>query len=473
MSQSYNQILKRNQQFQEAHFKLKGFGNGLFSDVILHDQVKTFKYPLMFMEDLPSPMTPGVETFVFRVHFMATVAQLKDRGPDDTIGSNLNEVKSDMRQCAKDFLAFWVQDRIYPELDIEKGTTPTFFEDETADRLTGCYIDVTFRQAFDYNVCAIPVEGVPPPPVEGCDPATYKNSDDSFIQSIDSGATFVAPDVVMTINGIPQTAIPANKAATFTVPSSPAGNEVNGDAKIDIAGGTTKNFDIKYANGDSVIITQDSDSPTLFEGKIPNIAVISSLLVSNMQDVSFLAGDDGDRFINGSYASVNLAALTDPYTLLLDNEWGHKKRTTGDTGGYMDELTGLFYDVNGVLTTKILAFPNEIQRDYAFRRRWYQRRSGARPWADCITLAQTEVKGGETGWFNAAQFEYDMITISSVNQPTYIDSRLFNFPGNTMWSSTTEVKVNTTRAFQLLGSTAAWFNQGKTINGSTAYVKLF
>ena len=155
---TYNQIIERNLLFQKAHFKLKGFGNGLFEDVILHDQVATFKYPLMYMEDLPSPMTPGVETFVFRVHFMAPVASNDDGAASkfNFLGTNLNEVKSDMRQCAKDLLAFWVQDHDFDELNIDKTTTPTFFEDVTEDRLTGCYIDVIFRQPFTYNKCAIP-----------------------------------------------------------------------------------------------------------------------------------------------------------------------------------------------------------------------------------------------------------------------------------------------------------------------------
>lgn len=155
MPLSYNQIIKQCEEFVEAHYVLKGFGNGFFYKVVESDQVQTFKYPLMYMEDLSSTFGQGVETFSFRVHFMNLVAERKDP-TTRKIETNFNEVKSDMRQCAKDFLAFWAQDRTQDDLDIDKVTTATFFEDETEDRLTGCYIEVTFRQRFTYNKCIIP-----------------------------------------------------------------------------------------------------------------------------------------------------------------------------------------------------------------------------------------------------------------------------------------------------------------------------
>jgi hypothetical protein len=47
--------------------------------------------------------------------------------------------------------------------------------------------------------------------------ATYRNSDNSFNQSIPSGGTYTAPDIVNSVNGVAQTAIPANTSTDYIV----------------------------------------------------------------------------------------------------------------------------------------------------------------------------------------------------------------------------------------------------------------
>lgn len=253
-----------------------------------------------------------------------------------------------------------------------------------------------------------------------CTPAFYRNSDGTFTQSIDSGATFTAPDVTITINSTPNI-VPANKDASFTV------------------GGPTG---------------------------------VNSNVLNSGQETSYRSGDDGSRFLNGDYASVNLASLDDYYTLSDPNEWGHNKRITGDNGGYMDELTGNFFLVDGTPTDEDGAFPNGIRRDYATRRRWYFGRSGSRDWEDGIDLAQTDTRGGETGWYLPNRSEYESLSSNSSKTPTFIDSRLFNWPAFTMWSSTTN-KNDTTQAYRYNSTSDTWTTAVKTQANGCAYVKLF
>jgi len=156
MSLSYNQIIKLNREFSEAHYILKNFDNGFVYDILDKNQTASFKYPLMFMEDLQMPIQDGVETFGFKVYFMQTVAGNEDRG-DDLINDPTNEAKSDMLQCAKDFISWWKQDTTYPEFTIEPTSSRQTFQDETEDRLTGCYIDIVFRQRFTYSACNLPM----------------------------------------------------------------------------------------------------------------------------------------------------------------------------------------------------------------------------------------------------------------------------------------------------------------------------
>lgn len=153
---SYNQLIEKNREFATAHKILKNFGNGPRYTITDHNQQATFKYPLMWMEDQPNPLTVGMETTVFRVYMLNQVANLKDRGTD-LMSTNRNEVVSDMKQCALDLLAYWVQDHLYDLLDVEKTGQITIIDDKLEDVVAGVYFDLKFNQAFSYNKCAIPI----------------------------------------------------------------------------------------------------------------------------------------------------------------------------------------------------------------------------------------------------------------------------------------------------------------------------
>src|SRR5688572_9868097 len=128
---TYNQIIKISRAFQQAHHVLKSFGNGDLSDLALHNQLPKFRYPIMWMIDLPASQSDGSEVYGFRVTFASQVVTLKDRD-DDLMSTNANEVKSDMIQCANNFIAYWVsQTDAYPGLVLERSIQRTTFEDST------------------------------------------------------------------------------------------------------------------------------------------------------------------------------------------------------------------------------------------------------------------------------------------------------------------------------------------------------
>ena len=184
---SYNQIIKISRAFQQAHHVLKNFGNGGAWDEVLHNQQTTYKYPLMWMDDLPSSLSEGSEVYSFRVTFAAPVVTLKERG-SDLMSSNENEVKSDMIQCSNDFIAYWVnQTDDYYGLVLEKSVQRTTFVDVTDDKLTGCYIDIQFRQSFDYNECSIPMGT--PTSIVTCAPV-YIYEDGILVDTVASGGSY-------------------------------------------------------------------------------------------------------------------------------------------------------------------------------------------------------------------------------------------------------------------------------------------
>lgn len=243
---TYNQIIKISRAFQQAHHVLKNFGNGGEWDKVVHNQQPTYKYPLMWMDDLPSSLSDGSENYSFRVSFSAPVVTLKDRD-SDLMSTNVNEVKSDMIQCANSFIAYWVnQTDNYQDLVLEKSISRTTFEDLTDDKLTGCYIDITFRQSFDYNVCILPI-GTPIALPDTCAPVlifedgvlvdtiasggTYSyttgggsaiaqvtNSDGSFTDSFDTADNpYEIPDSPVNFNGSPLVPLPATITKSIEV----------------------------------------------------------------------------------------------------------------------------------------------------------------------------------------------------------------------------------------------------------------
>lgn len=474
MSQSYNQIIQRNKLFQKAHHSLKGFGNGLFSEAILHNKVATFKYPLMFMEDLPGPLSSGVETFVFRVHFMAPVAPKKPEA-FNAIFENPNEVKSNMKQIAKDFLAFWVQDHDIPTLNIDKVVTATLFEDETEDRLTGCYIDITFRQPFTYNVCAIPVDGVPPPPTSTCDDATYKNSDSSFIQAIASGATFVSSNIIVTINGNAQPSSVTNKDLSFTVAGEPVSTTMNTDPLTDTPAGDTKDFTIVDQDDNTVVVTEVSDSANAFKGSvvIPGAPLNTSDIYLDGQTTSYRTGDN-----------VGFGRGSDWWNLGFNNGFGENgKRFTGVTGGYQDELDSLYYDVDGVATTEALAFPDDIMLDWG---QWDQvgetvfginmNVNGAVMWDAFIDAVAALTYATYSDWI---PMNKNVIAIMSSDELDGGAPRLFNYApmkyqitaqAERLWTKTTG--GITSRAYHLVENGGIQ-NTNKTSNASYIDCRIF
>lgn len=320
---SYKAVIEKFKEFADAHFIVKSYGTGEAWQIIEHNKQSNRRYPMMWVEDMPFPTSgvigqAGVTTYAYRVYFLQQVPTLKNTTLTTLEQANVVRAKSDMLQCAQDLQAYWGQDHVFDELDLDRNTLATPFHDILNDSLTGFYIDIKLEQAFSYNSCAVPMSGVTPPPSTTCDPATYKNSDGSFSQEIVSGATFNSSDIIVTINGAAQPASKTNVNLSFTV------------------SGQSKNI---YYN-----------RPWLKAG------------------TSYSTNDEPDRQANGGNAyNESIPDLATKQALdftggLMDkvlyfNFYDHKFRFVGINGGYCDPSDGLYYDSDGVLSTKLIEFP--------------------------------------------------------------------------------------------------------------------
>ena len=154
---SYNQIISLNKTFADNHYVIQNFGNGERWQVTDHNQTPSFKYPLMWMEDLPNTASKGEYSYAFRVWFVTRVESPKSRGTE-LLYTEFAKAKSDMIQCAQDLASYWVQDVSQPTLDVGTQFSIEPFTDQTPDNITGCYMDIRFSVAFTYDSCIIPIQ---------------------------------------------------------------------------------------------------------------------------------------------------------------------------------------------------------------------------------------------------------------------------------------------------------------------------
>jgi hypothetical protein len=424
--QTYNQIIKLNREFAQAHYQIKTFGNGEIYNVVLHDKEEWFEYPLMWMQDLPATLNSNEFSFNFRVHFIAQVAQVKDI-ESDLDSTNENEVKSDMIQCAQDLLSFWAQDSTYPELDLVKtGVSFTTVTDKFSDRVTGCYVDLRLKQGFKYNKCAIPMSDVPQPPLiclpvdielngvsmgsvasggtyegniinqadeqvgekdgdnwvvntEG-DPANVTVNGDEFGE-IASGATGDVPVKYENGDIVPTTIVADEVIVPNVIIPNPVSVELNEDDLEPTPSGETKSMIIKYADDSPVVVTTVTDTANTFVGTIPlpsdpdiyyNKPWYRATESYNDYDEAWLIQNRDINSYNEALPTfpvmqqVDYSDLSILDRLLYNNMNGNKFRFSGIDGGYYNPDDGLYYDVDGVLSTRNAEFPAYAGGGYFF-----------------------------------------------------------------------------------------------------------
>lgn len=200
-----------------------------------------------------------------------------------------------------------------------------------------------------------------------CGPAFYENSDQSFQQTILSGETFTSDDIIVTINDVDQPPNPSNIDLSFTVPG----------------------------------------------------ALNSSSIYKTGHTISFRLGDDG---------ALQRGRGIDHYNLDFTNPWGHSKAYTGRTGGYWDEVATAYKDVDGVVTTEALAFPDGLisnwkaydpTTDVVFTMDYNFLQTGSN---DSMITGAPYTRGGLTGFY--------VLNISELNSFFYKDiiNNWLNYP---------------------------------------------
>jgi hypothetical protein len=508
---NYNKIIALNKQFAEAHEQLKNFGNGQDFDTVLHDQEAPYRYPIMWLEDMPSVYQLGMESFTFRVVFLSQVEQLRNR-EGDFILVNSNEVKSDMKLISVDYLSYWKQvaSQLYAdELRFSIETTWNYLEDVTSDRLTGGYIEVSFNVKQSYNKCIIPMSGITPPaaevatiyingtlfttvscngtldipvkdtegvsvgskvgdewivPSSGGDPVTTTFQDDPTATDTPAGENLALECYDSDFSAVGTLTTDTANLKVITIGDS--NNTMNG---VSIEGSKpedTKNFTIQYADGSPVVVTTITNTKNTFIGEVPN-SVNFVKPMTGQEDV-IQTNDDGWNFQNGSYDG---SLLLDHYTLASNNEFGNNRRKVGRTGGYTDGA-GNYFDKDGVATTKLLAFPDDVMRDYYLRIEVYFNRTGNGTWTDTLTTITGATVAGFSDWRMFNNDEFILFCDYGDTMSDFFDSNLFNWANFSMWTGT-KYKKTAGRAYRMVCSTGNLEQRGITESNGGVYVRDF
>ena len=155
-------------------------------------------------------------------------------------------------------------------------------------------------------------------PINTCVPAIVKNSDVSYIETIESGGVLVLPDITHTDTDLTPVTLPAQEPMICT----PVVLE--------------RIYLRPIPTGQSVIYAQYDDA-----WKVANNA---------------------DTYTPPTEGIPMVLDKTNGELTVPNNKHGHKYRRTGLTGGYYDHLTDDFKDINGIVTNYALAFPD----DYIF-----------------------------------------------------------------------------------------------------------
>jgi len=177
---NYNEIVKILNDYSEANYVIKSFGNGEEWELVETFGQNDAEYPKMWAQDLPNTTAIGEESFKFRIYMLGQVATLKEKTPTTKGEDNTNEVKSNMRQNCLDLVSYLAQQTNYSEITTSKSITLNSFVGRTNDKLTGWYFDLDIRQAFSFSACIIPMDGILPPPATICQDGTITINSDAY-----------------------------------------------------------------------------------------------------------------------------------------------------------------------------------------------------------------------------------------------------------------------------------------------------
>lgn len=170
-----NQIRKIFSDFASNHLQIHQFGYG---EEFEQQAVEGINYPLLWVVALPSPLNGVDYDRTYRII-------LADRVRKDE--SDEIEVESDTELLLLDTISYIWKYGQQNQMDLQDGITTNPFWEKWSDEVTGHYADITIRDYFDYNSCALPISGQIPSDEFNCASATITINGQTFSTAASGG----------------------------------------------------------------------------------------------------------------------------------------------------------------------------------------------------------------------------------------------------------------------------------------------
>jgi len=154
MNLTYNLIIRTFREFADAHLEIQNFGNGDIWEIVEHNQLLDWNFPLLWVADQPASIGDGTFTWNFNVLTMSLVDK------DET---NENDVKSDMAQVLLDLLAYLEQKTAetgnvtWMRVQLVKSGSMTSFTERFEDEVTGWGMTIGLQIPLKYDNCNLPM----------------------------------------------------------------------------------------------------------------------------------------------------------------------------------------------------------------------------------------------------------------------------------------------------------------------------
>ena len=190
MKITYNQIIDTFRAFADAHTQISEFGTGDLWEIVQHNKLTDFSYPLLFMVDKPASLGDGEITLSFDLLVM-----------DKAVEDFENEVKSDTLLTLLDCVAYF--EKLYDDdwqfVTVQKSGTSERFTERFDDTVTGWTMTISLKMPLQYDECQIPYAGHTPS-YPDCAVATITDSDGVTEFTVASGGTGTCTPVTSDIN---------------------------------------------------------------------------------------------------------------------------------------------------------------------------------------------------------------------------------------------------------------------------------
>lgn len=191
--QTLNQHISLFQTFASNHKQIHSSGVGDLWELTESEEERV--YPLMWIQIDGSTVSGNEIVDSYTIVFCDLVH------PDE---SDENEVLSDQKLIGLDFLSYLKQSTdLVATMDIVKNSSVQFFTEKWEDTLSGVIITVQVKQPMTYDLCSVPMSGLPPTYIGCAGVDIYVNG--VFSETVESGGTYSyntgGGDVDVTVNG--------------------------------------------------------------------------------------------------------------------------------------------------------------------------------------------------------------------------------------------------------------------------------